>query len=97
MRNIQVIDGAENCTYDIYCIEDDVFHIIFPEGRDIEFFSDLISRLGEEKCSEIMPKLWAVPINKKKVVGIHGTLFFELDYKKKYYPTKKEEEMVIVI
>jgi len=27
-------------------------------------------------------------------MGIHGTLFYELDDKKQYYPTRRDEEAV---
>jgi len=38
--------------------------------------------------------MWARRVDKKQVVGIHGTLFYELGRKKGYYPTKKEAEAV---
>jgi len=31
------------------------------------------------------------------VNGIDGTVFYNLDEKKKYYPTKKEKEMRIIL
>ena len=38
MKNIQVIDGANNCSYDIFAVTDDEFKILFPDpGQDIEF------------------------------------------------------------
>ena len=47
MKNIQVIDGAENCTYDIYSINDKDFKIIFPgKTQDVEFADDLINALN---------------------------------------------------
>jgi hypothetical protein len=33
MKNIMVIDGAENCVYDVFAAPDDDFALIFPEGR----------------------------------------------------------------
>jgi hypothetical protein len=27
-------------------------------------------------------------------MGIHGILFYELEYKKQYYPTRRDEEAV---
>ncbi|MGA3242254.1 MAG: hypothetical protein ABSG03_38875 [Bryobacteraceae bacterium] len=29
-----------------------------------------------------------------RVQGIHGTLFYQLTFKKRYFPTKRESEMV---
>jgi hypothetical protein len=39
-KNIQVIDGAINCHYPIYSIEEEYFNLIFPNGQDIEFIDD---------------------------------------------------------
>jgi len=38
--------------------------------------------------------LWKRLVNKGEAQGIHGTLFYQLLHKKRYYPTKKESEMV---
>jgi hypothetical protein len=31
-------------------------------------------------------------VQKRDVVGIHGTLFYELEEKKVYYPSRRDEE-----
>ena len=36
-------------------------------------------------------------IDKKKIKGIHGTLFYELLFKKKYYPNKREKDMIVAL
>lgn len=95
MKNIQIIDGALNCTYSIYAIQDNEFNLLFQNGTDIEFIDDVISRIGESAVNNILSKIWVTPLDKKKVNGIHGTLYYELDYKKKFYPTKKECEMIL--
>lgn len=97
MKNIQVIDGANNCTYDIFAIDDADFLTIFPGGQDVEFASDLEMRSDAKAISELLAKLWSRPVDKKSAQGIHGTLFYELDFKKRYYPTKKEAEMVLAL
>ncbi|BDU18017.1 hypothetical protein [Lysobacter auxotrophicus] len=97
-RNIQVIDGADNCTFDIFTTDKESFAIIFPEeGQDIEFVEDLVARVGERRATEVLEAIWAQRKDKKSVVGIHGTLFFELSNRKCYYPTKNEAEMVVII
>ena len=94
MKNIQVIDGATNCAYSIYETSDDVFALIFPgDGQDVEFIDDLIGRLGEAKVAQILSPIWPRRIEKRNLVGLHGTLFFELDFKKKFYPNKKESDL----
>ena len=41
MKNVQIIDAAQNCAYSIYAIPDDDFVKIFPqEGQDVEFDDD---------------------------------------------------------
>jgi hypothetical protein len=97
MKYIQVIDGADNCTYSIFEASEEMFKIIFPkEGQNVEFNTDLSARM-EDKEREVVNEMWDFEVDKKNAQGIHGTLFFELDFKKKYYPTKKESEMVVAL
>lgn len=97
MKNVQVIDGANNCTYDIFGISDKGYALMFPNGQDIEFITDFADRVGQETAVAVTTPMWKRRRDKKKVQGIHGTLFYELDFKKRYYPTKKEDEMVTAI
>ncbi len=97
MKHIQIIDGALNCTYSIFAVEDAEFEMLFPNGTDIEFSDDLVNRLGEAEASKLLTMLWERPVDKKSVIGIHGTLFYELGYKKEYYPTKRNSEMNVVL
>ncbi len=41
MKNIQIIDGAANSTFDIYQIPDELFQQIFPAETDIAFQNDV--------------------------------------------------------
>jgi hypothetical protein len=94
MKNIQVIDGALNCTYDIFAISDEDFAQLFPEsGQDVEFAEDFFLRLGDA-ADKIYARLWHSRLDKTDVNGIHGTLFCGLEYKKKFYPSKREAEMI---
>lgn len=98
MKNIQIIDNAENCTYSIFAISDDDFKIIFPEDdQDIEFNTDLEARLQKHELMELAKRLWKKPIDKKIINGIDGTMFYNLEEKKKYYPTKKEKDIKTII
>lgn len=95
MPNIQVIDGADNCTYDIFEADVAEFELIFPsDGQDIEFSEDLAARLGESQAGALLAKIWKRSIEKKSALGIQGTLFFGLAAKKPFYPSKREDEMV---
>lgn len=95
MKNIQVIDSATNTEYPIYVVTDEEFMQIFPgERQNVEFIEDLVDRLGEAEASNVLKNVWNRRVEKPKVRGIHGTLFYELLWKKKYYPTKNDTEMI---
>jgi hypothetical protein len=79
---------------DIYAATDEEFEDIFPNGADVEFIEDFIERVGEERASAITNNLWKRYVAKGEAMGIRGTLYYQLLYKKRYYPTKKESEMV---
>ena len=109
-KNIQVIDGAINCHYPIYSIDEEYFNLIFPNGQDIEFADDFWKRIKKTESKEerkrwdkIFEELWKNIVDKKLVNGIHGTLFYDAEWdkrmkaKKENYPTKIEKEAVIVI
>jgi hypothetical protein len=44
MKNIQVIDSALNCVYDIFAATDEEFALIFPPGEDVAFIDELLAR-----------------------------------------------------
>jgi hypothetical protein len=51
-KNIQVIDGADNCHYPIYSIDEEYFDQIFPNGQDIEFIDDFCQRIKGTKADK---------------------------------------------
>lgn len=92
MKNVQVVDGAVNCTYSIYAFTDEQFSMIFPgPGQDIEFIEDVRGRLDRAALDKPFKDVWTRLIQKPDVMGIHGTLFYELEEDKRWvYPTKSE-------
>jgi hypothetical protein len=93
VKNIQVIDAAENCTFSVFQATDDEFNALFPgENQDIEFSKDLFERLTEAQIRSIMSAIWQRPILKKDAIGIHGTLFFQFESRRKYFPETKREK-----
>lgn len=93
LKNIQVIDGALNCTYSIFQATAAEFRSIFPgKGQDMEFASTFVRRVGEVRARKIMDPIWNRPIAKKDAVGIHGTLFYEFEDRKRYFPRSKREK-----
>ncbi len=92
MKNIQIIDGALNCVYDIFEASDDQFNLIFPEGTDIAFIDEVYERENEADLDLAFNEIWERRIPKKSAMGIHGVIFYENDHKKEYYPGRKDEE-----
>ncbi|HEY6455121.1 MAG TPA: hypothetical protein VIY90_07535 [Steroidobacteraceae bacterium] len=94
MKNIQVIDGALNAVYDIFQAADEEFSLIFPHGEDIAFIDEVIARGVRTDLDVVFTRIWKRRIPKARAMGIHGVLFYELEYKKRYYPTRRDEEAV---
>ena len=94
MKNIQVIDGALNSVYDIFAATEDEFSLIFPEGQDIAFIDEVLARGPEEDLDAAFSNIWKRRVPKASAMGIHGVLFYELEHKKQYYPTRKDDEAV---
>jgi hypothetical protein len=94
MKVVQVIDGALNCAYDVFEVTAAHFGRIFPgPGQDVEFVEDFFEREGEA-AQAIFQALSSSRVDKKSVKGIQGTLFCGLEQKRRFYPTKREGEMV---
>jgi hypothetical protein len=94
MKNIQIIDGADNCVYDIFACTDEEFALIFPDGTDIAFIEEVYTRGQNGRLDNAFNRIWARRQKKAEVQGIHGTIFYELDHKKVYYPTRRDDEAV---
>ena len=94
MKNIQVIDAADNCVYDIFAATDEEFALVFPDGQDIAFISEVCSRGSIDDLNRAFSMIWTRRLPKPEVIGIHGTLFYELDHKMEYYPTRRDEEVI---
>lgn len=94
MKNIQVIDGAVNCVYDVFAATEEEFDAIFPGGQDVAFIDEVYNNGKPELLDLAFKAIWERRVPKLLVQGIHGTLFYELDVKKPYYPTRKDEEAI---
>ncbi len=92
MKYIQVIDGADNCVYDIFSATEEEFSLIFPPGQDVAFIDEVLARGSADALDAAFANLWTRRVRKADAMGIHGVLFYELDHKKQYYPTRRDEE-----
>ena len=92
MKNIQVIDGASNCTFSIFQATNLEFRLIFPEpDQEIQFAEDLVKSPNRRAINSALDKIWQRPIRKREANGIHGTLFYQLQRYKQYYKTNRED------
>ena len=91
MKNIQVIDSADNCVYDVFQVEDADFEQLFGADRDIAFSEDFE---GRDDLAPVFNRLWLTSVPKADVRGIHGTYFVGLEKKKTYYPSRRDAEAV---
>ncbi|MDB5807083.1 MAG: hypothetical protein JWN73_4405 [Betaproteobacteria bacterium] len=94
MKNIQIIDGAQNCVYDIFAATDKQFLLLFPRDTDIAFIDEIYAREDEKAVSAALTRMWTRPVRKSKAQGIHGILFYQLEEKKAYYPTRRDRDAV---
>jgi hypothetical protein len=92
MKNVQVIDGADNATFSIFRATDEEFAYLFPgPGQDIELIEDFFGRHHEDNAAKILSGLWLHPIHKSKAVGIDGTLYVDYADKRHHLPASKRE------
>jgi hypothetical protein len=90
-RNIQVIDGAINSTFDVFEISDEQYNILFPNGRNVSFLDDFPHL---EDDAEFWFNLYSTKLEKSKVIGIHGTLHSTGSYiEKTEFPNRKESDV----
>ena len=92
MKHIQVIDSADNAVYDVFEASNEDFALVFANGTDIAFAEDLDDSSTELRAA--FERIWAKRVPKAKVEGIHGTLFYGLSHKRRFYPTLRDEEAV---
>ena len=94
MKNIQVIDGADNSVYDVFAATEEEFALICPQGQDVAFIDEVMARGPEKQLDEAFTRIWERRIPKRDAMGIHGLLFYELAHKMQYYPTRRDEEAI---
>jgi hypothetical protein len=94
MKNIQVIDAAENCVYDIFSATEEEFFLLFPAGTDIAFIDEIHARVDSELLDKVFANIWKRPVKKSEAMGIHGTILYELAEKKAYHPTRRDEDAI---
>lgn len=91
MKNIQIIDGADNATFSVFQATNEEFAELFPNGQDMELSEDFHKRVGDERACAVLDPIWERPILKRDAQGIHGTLYYNWDRKRAHLPPSKRE------
>ena len=94
MKNIQVIDGADNAVYDIFAATEEEFALIFSQGTDIAFIDEVYQRHTTKVLGVAFKAIWERRVPKALAMGVHGLLFYGSEHKKVYYPTRRDEEAI---
>ena len=88
------MDGADNSVFDVFAATDEEFALIFPQGQDVAFISEVMARGPGKQLDEAFARIWQRRIPKRDAMGIHGLLFYELDHKMQSYPSRIDEEAI---
>jgi hypothetical protein len=92
MKNVQIIDGAENCTFSIFQFSDEQFALIFSgHGQDMAFADEVELQLSDTELEFAFHEAWDRPVAKSEAVGIHGTIFYQFEHKKHFFPASRRE------
>ena len=92
MKNIQIIDDAINCVYDIFAATDKEFEEIFGAESDIAFIDEIYENGDKHQLDDIFTRIWQRRVVKVEANGIHGIIFYELKEKKIFYLARRDEE-----
>lgn len=88
MRNIQVIDGADNAMYDIFAATEDKFALIFPAGQDVAFIDEVIARTPVAALDHAFAAIGSAELRRPKQKG--STAFFSTRCLKRSSTTRQE-------
>ena len=91
MKNIQIIDGADNTTFSLFQAKEAEFAAIFLDESEMTLIEDVIQLLGGEETSHVLGPIWDRPILKRDAVGIHGTLFYDSEHRREHLPASGRE------
>lgn len=97
MKNILVIDSADNCAYDIYACSDQDFWRLFPDVRgdmsDVAFSDEFDYGGAQEAERNLWSRLWSNPVPKPLVHGLHGVIFYGFPERKKFYLNRQDRDL----
>ena len=92
MKNVQIIDGSTNCTFSVFQFSDEQFTQIFAgHGQDIAFADEIHDRLSLADAAKAFEGVWDRPVDKQKMVGLHGTIFYGFEDRRECFPATRRE------
>lgn len=71
-----------------------MFDLVFAPGTDVAFSEELNARPDAEAVFAALPTIWSNRVPKPEVQGIHGTVFYDVAWKRQYCPTLRDAEAV---
>lgn len=93
MKNVQVIDGALNCVYDIFAATEEEFALIFPSGQDIAFIDEVYAAAADAAAlDKAFESLWTGGLPRRRRWASTASCFMGLTRKSATTPpdaTKK--------
>jgi hypothetical protein len=96
MKNIQFVTDSPAMEMPIFAVTDEEFALLFPaEGQDVEFNADVVRRLGPDRARTVFTAIAAREVPYPEVDGIHGTVFWDRERSRRYFPTRKAAEVIV--
>jgi hypothetical protein len=92
MKNVQVIDGARNCVYDVFATSDDDHSLLFPDGTDIAFAEDFESHVDIDQGGARTRASLAEPRSEGPSDGNSWRSVLPIDGEARVLPSRKDEE-----
>jgi hypothetical protein len=69
-------------------------HLKICPDSDIAFIDEIYAKGNEKLLDVAFNNIWKRRIKKSKANGVHGIIFYELEEKKIYYPSRQDEKAV---
>jgi hypothetical protein len=89
-RNVQVIDGAINSTFDVFRVSIEQFEKLFTNHNNVAFISDFPSLIDD---SSFWKEFYDNKVEKTNVNGIQGTLHLTgSEVVQSEFPNRKETD-----
>lgn len=92
MKIIQVVDGADNATFSLFQATEEEFALLFPgDGQNMVLVEDIEESAVSAEAFAALDRIWNRPILKRDAHGLHGTLFYDNDWRRPHIPASRRE------